>query len=157
MDPEQQVNLAAIYIPKLVYFSSITQNAGFWYICPLMRSIKATILLLLFGCVLAHAAVPHHHHLEPPVKEHHHHDADHHHHDDGEGDHSVFTFSQIDDIFLHGKQITVPIVIAFIPTPSFTVVISEEDATVEYFEKDIHRPPLISIPQHPFRGPPTFS
>jgi hypothetical protein len=124
-----------------------------------MKWYKATLLLLLFSFVLAHAAIPHHHHVTPSVEKHHHHsDADHHHHhDDDDDDHSVFTFSQIDDIFLNGKQLNVPIIIAFIPTPSFTLVISEEDVVVEYIERNIHRPPLIYIPQHSFRGPPTQS
>jgi hypothetical protein len=120
-----------------------------------MRSTKATLLLTLFSFVLAHAAVPHHHHVEPPVKEHHHHhDNEHHHNDEEHDDHSAFTFSQIDDIFLFSKQLTVPVLLAFIPTQTFNVVISEED--VEYFEKDIHRPPLICIPHHTLRGPPTL-
>jgi hypothetical protein len=123
-----------------------------------MRSLKATILLLLFSFVLAHAAVPHHHHVEIPVKKtHHHHDASHHHHDNEEDDHSVFTFSQIDAIFITGKQLTVPVLISFIPTVSFTLVVSEEDVTIEYINKDIHRPPLILIPNLTFRGPPSLS
>ena len=123
-----------------------------------MRGLKAIFLLTLFSFVLAHAAIPHHHHVEPPAKEHHHHhDADHDHDSDGEDDHNVFTFSQIDEIFLSGKQLSIPIVIAFSPTPSFTLVVSEEDVTIEYFEKDIHRPPLIRIPQQTFRGPPSSS
>jgi hypothetical protein len=124
-----------------------------------MRSLKATFLLLLFSFVLAHAAVPHHHHVETPVKkDHHHHDsADHHHDNDEEGGHSVFTFSQIDDTFITFKQLTVPIIMAFVPTPGFTPVVSEEDVIVEYINKDIPSPPLILIPKHTFRGPPNLA
>jgi hypothetical protein len=111
---------------------------------------------MLFSFVLAHAAFPHHHHIAKPIVVHHDHDTDHHHHDEDE-DHSVFSFSQIDDTFINGKQLTVPIVIAFVPTLFFTVVISEEDFTVKYFDRDVHRPPLISIPQQSFRGPPNLS
>jgi hypothetical protein len=112
---------------------------------------------MLFSFVLAHSSFPHHHHLAKPISEHHHHhDEDHHQHDEDD-DHSVFSFSQIDDIFINGKQLNVPIAIAFVPTPCFTFVVSEEDVKAEYLERDIHRPPLISIAQPPFRGPPCFS
>jgi hypothetical protein len=114
-------------------------------------------MLVLFSFVLAHSAFPHHHHIDTSVTEHrHNHDEEHHHHD-RDDDHNVFTFSQIDDIFLTGKQLVIPIIIVYVPTASFTLIVSEEDVVVEYVERDIHRPPLISIPQHTFRGPPTLS
>jgi hypothetical protein len=123
-----------------------------------MKLWKATFLLLLFSFVLGHSAVPHHHHVDVPVKKiHDHHEASHHDHDNEEDDHSVFTFSQIDAIFITGKQLTVPILISFIPTVSFTLVVSEEDVTIEYISNDIHRPPLILIPNLTFRGPPSLS
>jgi hypothetical protein len=111
---------------------------------------------MLFSFVLAHSAFPHHHHIAKPVAEHHHHDKDHHQHDD-EHDHSVFSFSQIDEIFINGKLLSVSIVITFVATPCFTLVVSEEDVTAEYFTRGVHRPPLISVSQQSFRGPPNLS
>src|SRR5687768_16822858 len=109
-----------------------------------MRAIKAILLLLLFSFVLGHSVFPHHHHLAQPMADHHHyHDVAHHHDAHEDSGHSIFSFIQIDDIFINGKQLTVPITIVFAPSASFTFVISEKDVKLEYVEKDIDRPPLI--------------
>jgi hypothetical protein len=108
--------------------------------------------------VLGHSAFPHHHHsIEIKIEKHGHHDHDDSHNQDQdsdhEQDHNAFTFSQIDHIFLNGKQLDLPIVLAITPV-TISPIFTREDYKEEYFDKDIQCPPLIDIPSHSLRGPP---
>lgn len=124
-----------------------------------MKRTKTILFLLLFSFVLTHTAFPHHHHLVQQAEEkhdHHHHDKDHsHEHDaDHQEDHNVFTFTQIDHIFLNGKQLSIPIVLVALPVSQYSLTLYNIDYEEEYFERDNLHPPLITIPDCTFRGPP---
>jgi hypothetical protein len=118
-----------------------------------MRVTGGVLLLLLFSFVLAHSAFPHHHHFTQTIHSHNH-EHNHHEHED-EQDHNVFSFIQIDTIFLNGKQITVPFILICLPTflETFSVIVND-DTDEELFERDILRPPLIAVVKHALRGPP---
>jgi hypothetical protein len=102
--------------------------------------------------MLAHSVSPHHHHEEQELSIDH--DDDHHNSDD----HGLFTYSQIENTFLTGKQVVVPIAFTtVIEIFEWSFVFRSEKEPDDYFIKDINIPPLLGCLDIPFRGPPSFS
>ncbi len=142
---------------------------GFQYqfsfrILPTMRIVRIIGLFLALSVTLAHSVFPHHHHVESAKAiqnedADHHQEEDHgHHHDDAEDQqHNIFTFGQIENTFLTGKQVVVPIIIApVIEIFEWTSVAYREQEPDDHYIKDIELPPLIRCQQISFRGPPSL-
>lgn len=128
-----------------------------------MRIARIIGLFLALSVTLAHSVFPHHHHVEAEKAIHnedvdHHHDEDGHHHEDAEDhQHNIFTFGQIENTFLTGKQVVVPITIApVIEVFEWTSVAYLDQEPDDHYMKDIELPPLIRCQQISFRGPPSL-
>jgi hypothetical protein len=126
-----------------------------------MRSARIIGLFLALSVILAHSVFPHHHHIESAEAIHedadHHHDQGNDHHQDADDHHNIFTFSQIENAFLTGKQVIVPITIAPVLEVfewSFIAYTNQEPDS--FYIKDIDLPPLIRCEQISFRGPPVI-
>ena len=128
-----------------------------------MRVLTALSLFLSLSVILAHSVFPHHHHKVKTEQANHseEHQHDHksngdQHDDDSDGHHhGLFTYSQIDNIFLTGKQVIVPItltpIIEVFDWSFFTYPNQEPD---DFYVRDIELPPLIPHQEISFRGPP---
>jgi hypothetical protein len=129
-----------------------------------MRILSSVFLFLALGVILAHSVLPHHHH-EPKHVSHnkeshhdheggkgHHHDAD----DSESHPHNAFTYSQIENTFLTGKQIIVSITDSpIIEIFEWSVVSINIQEPNNFYLKDIELPPLLRCQEISFRGPPT--
>lgn len=131
------------------------------YLCP-MRLARIICLILSLSVVLAHSIFPHHHHLVSDQTAHnedidHHEDADHHHHDDESDDHNVFSFGQLEDSFLTGKQVILSsIALEAIEIPIWSFKIVRPEKSENFCLRDIELPPLLRCLQIDFRGPPSI-
>jgi hypothetical protein len=133
-----------------------------------MRVVRIICLFIAASIVLAHSVFPHHHHVEPEQAIHNedndlHHDSDHHHdtdhHNDNADDrqHNLFTFGQIENTFLTGKQVMVPIAIApVIEVFEWSFVAYTNQEPNNFYIKDIELPPWIRCHEISFRGPPAL-
>lgn len=129
-----------------------------------MRILTALSLFLALSVILAHSVFPHHHHKVKTEQLNHseEHQHDHHksnghqHDDDSDGHHhGLFTYSQIDNMFLTGKQVIVPIpltpIIEVFDWSFFAYTNQEPD---DFYARDVELPPLIPHQEISFRGPP---
>lgn len=135
-----------------------------FYIFTAMRILTALSLFLALSVILAHSVFPHHHHKVKTEKakhsEEHQHSHDksngHQHNDDSDSHHhGLFTYSQIDNIFLTGKQVIVPITLTpIIEIFEWSFIAYNTQGPDNSYRKDIELPPLICCQEISFRGPP---
>jgi hypothetical protein len=127
-----------------------------------LRIIRTIFLFLAISVILAHSVFPHHHHTEEKQaiqneEDHHDHKGSKwHQHDDSEDHHhGIFTSSQIENIFLTGKQLVVSMVVtSVIAIFEWSSVIYKNQEPDNFYIKDIELPPLIRCQKISFRGPP---
>lgn len=141
------------------------QRSFFIYLCQ-MRILRTIFLFLALSVILAHSVSPHHHHVEAELladteDDHHQHDVDHgrqHDEHSDEHDHGLFTYSQIENAFLSGKQVVVAVTVApVLEIFEWSLASYTEQAADHFFVRDVELPPLLRCHRISFRGPPTLS
>jgi hypothetical protein len=117
--------------------------------------LQKILVILAWTLVLGHNVFPHHHHDEDLVIEHHEHDD----HDDDDQDHNIFTFGQLDDVFIPGK-IEAKVFNDYIPAlfihfvKEFSLALTVFCKKSEYNFKYEFPPPSTYHHTHSLRGPP---
>lgn len=118
--------------------------------------LQKILVILAWTLVLGHNVFPHHHHDDDVVIEHH---DDH--DDDDDHDHNLFTFGQLDEVFIPGK-IEATIFSDFIPSlfmhfvKELSLALHVCSKKTEYSLKYEFPPPSVYQYTHTLRGPPAI-